>query len=167
MIRNLIILDNAGRNLLAVNFGECHSLGGSSLLVSSFISAIYSFGQSALGEGVKNIKFENLIFLLMAKDDLIFLISADDDETENNRLKLDRISAMFLEKHAQEIQDFEKTSLTPDFTEFTNLLLDLKITQKNCGGKPECEGCPNHRVLPLDEIVKVFRKESGEKMMRR
>lgn len=162
MIRNLIILDNAGRNLLDVNFGECHSLGSSPLLISSFISAIYSFGQSAVGEGIKNIKFENLVFLLKAKQDIIFLISADDDEIENNRLKLDRISGMFLEKYAREIQDFEKTSITPDFTEFTNLLRDLNITQKNCGGRPECEGCPNHRVLPLDEISKAFRKEPTE-----
>jgi len=69
---------------------------------------------------------------------------------------------MFTEKYAREIQDFEDTSVTPDFTEFTNLLLDLKITQRNCGGRPECKGCPNHRVLPLDEISKAFRKESTD-----
>lgn len=162
MIRNLIILDDAGSNLLDVNFGQCHSLGGSPLLISSFISAIYSFGKYAIGEGIKNIKFENLVFLLLAKDGIIFLISADDEEIDNNRLKLERISQMFLENYRQELIDFEKTRVTPDFSEFTTLLLNLNITQKNCGGRPECEGCPNHRVLPLDEISKAFKSKFSE-----
>ena len=162
MIRNLIVLDKAGRDLLAMNFGECHSLGGSPALISSFISAIYSFSQSAVGQGIKNIKFENLYFKLLNKNEIIFLISADDNDVRSNRIKLERISEMFFERYSNEVKEFEVNSISPDFTEFTDLLLELKITQKNCGGRPECQGCPNHRVLPLEEISKVFKKESTE-----
>jgi hypothetical protein len=66
---------------------------------------------------------------------------------------------MFFDKYKHEMKNFEANSIAPDFTEFTDHLLDLKITQTNCGGRPECEGCPNHRVLPLEEISKVFKGE--------
>ncbi|MHA1909089.1 MAG: hypothetical protein ACW98Y_17460, partial [Candidatus Thorarchaeota archaeon] len=97
MIRNLIILDSAGRDLLAINFGECHSLGGSPALISSFVSAIYSFSQTALGQGIKNIKFENLYFMLLNINEIIFLISADDEDLQSNRVKLQRIAEMFFD----------------------------------------------------------------------
>ena len=44
MIRNLLILDKKGNNLLEVNFGECHSLAANPSIVSSFISAIIVTG---------------------------------------------------------------------------------------------------------------------------
>lgn len=159
MIRNLLILDKKGNNLLEVNFGECHSLAASASMVSSFISAIYTFGQAMTGQGIKNIRFEHLFFLLYSQNDFIFLISVDDDLESENRAKLERISSLFLEKYGQELKEFEETSITPDFTEFIDLLLDLNIAQKNCGELPDCEDCPKHRVLPLDEISKVFSED--------
>ncbi|MHA2425247.1 MAG: hypothetical protein ACXAEF_10685 [Candidatus Thorarchaeota archaeon] len=160
MIRNLIILDSAGRDLLAVNFGECHSMGGSPALISSFVSAIYSFSQSAIGQGIKNIKFENLYFMILNINEIIFLISADDEDVQTNRVKLQRIAEMFFDRYKKEMRDFEANSIAPDFTEFTKHLLDLRITQENCGGRSECEGCPNHRVLPLEEISDAFRRNA-------
>lgn len=156
MIRNLIIFSKKGYNLLEVNFGECHSLAASPLMVSGFISAIYAFGQSLNGRGIKNIRFEHLYFMLYTQNEFIFLISVDDDRESENRAKLERISSLFLEKYSEDLREFEETSITPDFTEFIDLLLDLDISQKNCGEHPDCEDCPNHRVLPLDEISKVF-----------
>ena len=159
MIRNLIIIDKKGTNLLEVNFGECHSLAANPLVISSFISAIYAFGQSLNGRGIKNIRFEHLYFMLYTKKEFIFLISVDDDLESENRAKLERISSLFLEKYSQELREFEETNTPSDFTEFINILLDLDIAQKNCGEHPDCEDCPNHRVLPLDEISKVFYDE--------
>jgi hypothetical protein len=160
MIRNLIILDAAGRNLLAVNFGECHSLGDNPSLISSFVSAIYSFSQATIGQGIREIKFDELQFIMTSKQDLIFLISADDDELTRNRVKLLRISELFFERHKEDLETFEKTGNAPDFSDFTRLLFKLRITLKNCGGHPECEGCPNHRVLPLDKIAEVFKEQN-------
>lgn len=163
MIRNLIVLDSGGRNLLALNFGECHSLNASPELVSSFISAIYAFSQTVIGKKIKEITFEDLHFMILSKADLIFLISADDDNMTRNRVKLLRIAELFLERYGEEQENFEETGKTPNFKEFELLLFRLKIAMKNCGGRPECEGCPNHRVLPLGKIAKAFQEhESSE-----
>ena len=156
MIRNLIIIDKKGTNLLEVNFGECHSLAADPLMISSFISAIYAFGQSLNSRGIKNIRFEHLYFMLYTQNEFIFLISVDDDLESENRAKLERISSLFLERYSEQLRELEEASTTPDFTEFIDLLLDLDIAQKNCGEHPDCEDCPNHRVLPLDEISKAF-----------
>ncbi len=158
MIRNLMVLDRKGSNLLEVNFGECHSLSADPSVVAGFVGAIFMFGQSLNTKEIRNIRFEHLYFMFYPLKEFIFLISVDDDLESENRAKLERISDLFIEKYAHDLQNILDTNTAPDFTEFIDLLLDLDIAQNNCGEHPDCEECPNHRVLPLDEIAKVFRE---------
>ncbi|MFW9921233.1 MAG: hypothetical protein ACFFED_16640 [Candidatus Thorarchaeota archaeon] len=158
MIRNLIILDHAGNNLLSANFGECHSLGTSSEHIGGFVSAIYSFSQTIIGQEIRNIRFAHLDFLILSKSDIIFMISADDGGSHDNRRKLERISSLFIERYKDEVSQLKNTTNSPDFREFIDYLHELDITQQNCGNRPACQDCPDHRVLPLDEISKTLQK---------
>ena len=97
--------------------------------------------------------------MLLNINEIIFLISVDDEDVQTNRVKLQKIAEMFFNRYKQGMKDFEANSIAPNFTEIIKHLLDLNITQKNCGGRPECEGCPNHRILPLEVISKAFRGE--------
>ncbi len=160
MIRNLIILDSAGNDLVSANFGECHSLGTSSELIGGFVSAIYSFSQTIIGQEIRNIRFEHLDFLVLSKQDIIFMISADDGSARDNRRKLERISSLFIERYEDDLATFKRTNTAQDFHDFIDYLHELDITQKNCGGRPTCEDCPDHRVLPLEEISKTIQKGS-------
>ena len=159
MIRNLIILDSSGNDLLSANFGECHSLGTKHDLIGSFVNAIYSFSQTIIGQEIRNIRFEHLDFLIMSKEDIIFMISADDGIPQENRRKLNRISTLFLERYKEQVAHLDDTRISPDFTEFVDYLHELDITQRNCGGRPTCADCPDRRVLPLEEMSKSIQKE--------
>ena len=160
MIRNLIILDSAGNDILSANFGECHSLGTGSELIGNFVSAIYSFSQTIIGQEIRNIRFEHLDFLILSKHDIIFMISADDGASSDNRRKLDRISSLFIERYEEDLDRFKRTNIPQYYPTFIDYLHELDITQRNCGGRPTCEDCPNHRVLPLEEISKTMQKEA-------
>jgi hypothetical protein len=157
MIRNLMVLDKEGGSLLEMNFGECHSLSAEPSVISNFVSAMFMFGQSLNNQEIKNIRFEHLYFMFYPLKEYIFLISVDDDFEAENRVKLERISELFMGQYTQGNPPPMNTSTPPDYTEFIDLLIDLNIAQNNCGAHPDCEDCPNHRVLPLDEIAEVFK----------
>lgn len=159
MIRNLVILDSEGNDLVNANFGECHSLGTDSELIGSFVSAVYSFSQSIIGQTIKSIKFANLNFMILSRDNVVYMISVDDSEVTANRNKLERISELFAESYDHEFVH-RKSHLAHDFDGFIDMLHDLDITQKNCGGRPSCDGCPDHSVLPLDRIAETLQGES-------
>lgn len=159
MIRNLIILNSAGNTLLSTNFGECHSLGTNSELIGGFVSAICSFSQAVIGQDIRNIRFENLDFMVLSKEDVIFMISVDDGTALDNRRKLDRISSLFIERYENELFSLKASCDIPYFREFVDYLYELDIAQHNCGSRPSCENCPNHRILPLEEITQTIRKE--------
>ena len=161
MIRNLIVLDHEGSNLLEVNFGECHSLMAGETAISNFITALHMFGKSMIGHSIRNIRFEHLYFMLLNEEDFLFLISIDDDLIAENRFKLERISELFLEKYSQELRDIKESDNGHDFTEFIDLLIDMNIAQRNCGGNPTCDDCPEHRVLPIERMTDVIRESSN------
>jgi hypothetical protein len=60
MIRNLVILDKNGRDLLSSNFGECHSFGDNDDMISGFISAIYTFSKMLSADTVSEIEMTGL-----------------------------------------------------------------------------------------------------------
>jgi hypothetical protein len=165
MIRNLIILHSAGLDLFATNYGECHSMGGDPSMLGSFFSAIHKYGQSMEGGSIQQVEFENLTFLVKEQENLIFVLSFDDDHMEENIVKLDRIADLFIHVYGHYLSDTEDAIGIPDTTDFDSLLIDLKIAQRNCGGRPLCEGCPNARVLPLDQIIDTFQEDKVQEIV--
>ena len=157
MIRNLIIIDKDGRALLSTNFGECHSFGEDNEMVTGFISAVYSFSKMFEAESVDEIQLGTLTFILMTKDDLIFALSADDEDISAHKATLVSIIDLF-----EELYDYYSISVESDidmaiFQEFPRFLVDQGILKPNCGKYTECEGCPNsEKTLPLRELTEGF-----------
>ena len=92
MIRNLIIIDKHGRAILSANYGECHSIGDDDELISGFISAVYGFSKVLEAKTVDQIQLGTLTFILMARGNLVFALSADDDKTPDHKTTLVKIS---------------------------------------------------------------------------
>lgn len=155
MIRNLIIIDANGRALLSANFGECHSFGKDDEMVSGFISAVYSFSKMVDAETVDEIQLGTLTFLLISKGNLVFALSADDENPVEHKATLVRIIDLF-----EDLYDYYTVCVEPDiditiFKEFPKFLVDQDILQPNCGNYTECEECPNSpRSLPVEEMTK-------------
>lgn len=95
MIRNLLILDKNGRALLCSNFGECHSMCENTQEISGFINALSSFGSYLSTETLNEIELSGLRFLLVSRADLIFALSADDDDSDEHRAVLSKIVDLF------------------------------------------------------------------------
>ena len=154
MIRNLLILDKNGRALLCSNFGECHSLCDNTEEISSFINALSSFGGAISADTLNEITLSGLRFILRSKEDLIFSISADDDDTEGQRKILTEIIGLFADLYDSFSCGIEDEIDTAVYQEFPKFLVDQGILQLNCGKYTECEGCPNREnSLPLSQMT--------------
>ncbi len=155
MIRNLIIINENSRALLSANFGECHSLGEDNEMVSGFISAVHSFAKMVDAESVDEIQLGTLTFILMSKGNLVFALSADDENTVEHRTTLVRIIDLF-----EDLYDYYTVCVEPDidiaiFREFPKFLVDQDILKPNCGNYTECEECPNStKSLPVEDMTK-------------
>jgi len=108
---------------------------------------------------LKSIKLEDYKFHFLKEEDdyhlLIVLLTDNDKDIKSIDSKIHRISSIFKEKYAEEIRDFDgETSI---FTRFKNTLIDLNLAEKNCGGRPECEGCPNSSKKL--KFLKIFRRK--------
>ena len=153
MIRNLIIINRYGRALLSANFGECHSLGEDDEMVSGFISALYGFSKLLEAATLDQIELGALTFILMTKGNLVFALSADDENIPEHKLTLVKIINLF-----EDLYDYYTVCVEPDvdvtvFHEFPKFLVDQEILQPNCGNYTECEECPNSsRSLPLEKM---------------
>ena len=164
MIRNLIILDKNGRTLLCSNFGECHSMCDNAEKISGFINALSSFGKYLSSEMLNQVELSGLRFILMSRADLIFAISADDDETEVHSATLIKIIGLFADIYDSFSFGIEDEIDTAVYQDFTKFLVDQEILQLNCGKYVECEGCPNRDdSLPLGEMTTELdsRKNGG------
>jgi hypothetical protein len=154
MIRNLLILDKNGRALLCSNFGECHSLCDNTEEITGFISALSTFGQALSADVLNEITLSGLRFMLQPKEDLIFSISADDDDTEAHRRVLFQIIDLFADLYDSFSCGMEDEIDTAVYQEFPKFLVDQGILQLNCGKYTECEGCPNREnSLPLRNML--------------
>jgi hypothetical protein len=154
MIRNLLILDKNGRALLCSNFGECHSLCDNTEEISSFINALSTFGQALSADVLNEITLSGLRFMLMPKEDLLFSISADDDDTDAQRDVLVQIIGLFADLYDSFSCGIEDEIDTAVYQEFPKFLVDQGILQLNCGKYVECEDCPNkENSLPLQKMT--------------
>ncbi|MHA1965271.1 MAG: hypothetical protein ACXACG_17975 [Candidatus Thorarchaeota archaeon] len=150
MIRNLLILDKNGRTLLCSNFGECHSLCDNTEEISGFINALSSFGRALSADVLNEVTLSGLRFMLMPKEDLIFSISADDDDTEEHKVILTQIIGLFADIYDSFSCGIEEEIDTIVYQDFPKFLVDQGILKLNCGKYVECEGCPNgENSLPL------------------
>ena len=153
MIRNLIIIDSTGRALLSANFGECHSFGEDDEMVSGFISALHGFARLLEAKTLDQIQLGRLTFVLMAKGNLVFALSADDENIPDHKITLTKIIELF-----EDLYDYYTVRVEPDidvaiFQEFPKFLVDQDILKPNCGNYTECEDCPNsEKSLPLLEL---------------
>ncbi|TXT56535.1 MAG: hypothetical protein BAJATHORv1_20124 [Candidatus Thorarchaeota archaeon] len=158
MIRNIIILDDAGTTLFIANFGECHSFGDNPESMAGFISALHSFGHDLSGSGVDEIQFGGLYLILLHRQDLIFAIAADDDAIDKHKMKLGHISDLFIETFDA---DLAKKTYRDDmsiFSSFRAYLLEKNLVMKNCGKNEDCSICPNRdKTLPLEDIKESTR----------
>ncbi|MCP4761973.1 MAG: hypothetical protein GY870_09330 [archaeon] len=158
MIRDLIIITNSGVHLFHQNFGECHSFGTNPDLLSGLMTSIQMLSESISGETIQLIKMvdKNLAFHKSAL--ITYAVVCDlTDEFKDIEFKIKRISEIFEQKY-----EFQLTKFTGEVTIFENfgdILIEMNITQKNCGGRPECEGCDNSKkTLPISKIIKSIKK---------
>ena len=144
MIRNIFIIKD-GIPLMKLNFGECHSLQVEDDLLTGFISGLVSFSREATGSSIKKMTFDDYVFHFLKQISgshlLYVLVSEEGDEMEEIEFKMNKIADLFHERYSSVMEDF--CGEVSRFEEFKQLLLDMNLAQKNCGGRPECDGCPN------------------------
>ncbi|MFX0107593.1 MAG: hypothetical protein ACFE7R_04855 [Candidatus Hodarchaeota archaeon] len=154
MIRNLSILDSDGRSLVSSYFGECHSLGDNTNLISGFLSALHQMGQNLSGKGVDQISFGVLYFVLITERNLIFSVAADDGDIEANKVKLSQIADLFIERYGSILWDLDNRDDLSLFDEFVPYLLNLGVVAKSCGKYPDCMDCPDSKkTLPMEQVI--------------
>ena len=122
--------------------------------ISGFINALSSFGNFLSSEMINEIQLSGLRFVLMSRADLIFAMSADDDENEKHKMILTKIIELFADLYDTFSFGIEDEINTEVYQDFPKFLVDQEILQLNCGKYVECEGCPNRDdSLPLREMT--------------
>ncbi len=77
------------------------------------------------------------------------------DDPAEIQFKIKRIAALFSDLHNDDAKQFNGN--TEKFDTFGDTLIAMNLAQKNCGGRPECEGCPNS--LKTSKILDAFKKD--------
>jgi hypothetical protein len=154
MIRNLSILDSSGRSLVSAYFGECHSFGDDENLVTGFITALHSMGQTLAGRGVDEIHLGPLRFVILSERNILFAIAVEDEPPEDAKVALTRIADLFLERYGTMVHYVKEDDDLSIFQSFPNVLIEMGIAQTSCGKYPECEGCPDaDKELPMSQFI--------------
>jgi hypothetical protein len=160
MIRNIFITQN-GISLVKLNFGECHSLGNNEDLVTGFLCALDSFSKEVTGSTIKSMYFDEYKFHFFKDEDYfdllyVFITEILDDPNEVD-FKIRKIASIFAEKYADAMKDFYGE--ISKFDDFKSILIDMNLAKKNCGGLPECTGCPNSvKTLNVIDTFQVSKK---------
>lgn len=144
MIRNIFIIQE-GIPLVKFNFGECHSLSADGNLIAGFMSGLQTFTREITGSSIHTIDMGDYKFHFFKDNDrfnllYIFLCENDGHDAEID-FKMKRTADLFITRYEKELKTFYGE--ISRFENFKNVLLEMKIAKKNCGGRPECEGCPN------------------------
>ncbi|MHA1144619.1 MAG: hypothetical protein ACTSRW_07775 [Candidatus Helarchaeota archaeon] len=157
MIRNVFIIMN---HICMVNrnFGQCQSLGNDPQLISGFLGAIDTFASEVANQSMKSIEFGELKlhFYKHSKNvELLVVLVTDLNEKQDLiQYKLEKIASIFIEQYADHIENFKGD--VEIFENFGDILIEMKLAQKNCGGRPECDGCPNSGNT--SKILNAFKK---------
>ncbi|MHA1730960.1 MAG: hypothetical protein ACTSU5_03410 [Promethearchaeota archaeon] len=160
MIRDVVVIDHGGVPVFAHNFGACHSFHTDVYLVSGFMSALQSLAKTVQGGEITYVGMGELSIYFHKLADYLYAVICDaSDPEEATKVKVRRIGEMFTERYGAALQGFRGE--VGQFDEFADVLVELKITQKNCGGRPECAGCENEsKHLPLEEWIPKLRKRA-------
>jgi hypothetical protein len=160
MIRDVIINTNDGLAIFHQNFGNCHSIDDNMDLFGGFISAIQMLSKKLNESEIQLIELKDKKLAFEKTSILTYVIICDfNDSNDEINLKLKRISKIFEDTYSSELKGFKGE--TTHFSSFAETLIKLNITQKNCGGRPECEGCPNSsKTLPLKDYIKEIDKKT-------
>ena len=161
MIRDIIVLTHSGVPLCYQNFGDCHQFGEDPTVISGFISALQMFSKKLTQSEVKLVQMvDKKIAFHRTKGLLYAIISEENDPIEEIRVKTRKTAEIFENEYSEAIEEFEG-NIEP-FSGFGDLLVSLNITQKNCGGRPECAGCPNSsKNLPLQQYTKDLEEKAS------
>ena len=154
MIRDVIILNNGGVPLFYQNFGQCHSFGDDVALISGFISAIQSFSEELVGTDLSLVQMGSKQIAFHKNEHNTYALICDvDDRKDEISTKARKLCEVFENEYKKELASFDGN--TDTFSGFGTILVNMNITRKNCGGRPECEGCDNSsKSLPLRELIR-------------
>ncbi|MFX1256889.1 MAG: hypothetical protein ACFFAN_03440 [Promethearchaeota archaeon] len=129
--------------MISQNFGKCFAFKIDDILISGFLTALQSFSKKIAESTIKSINFEN--FTLHFYNDLndssvlyVIVTNIDFDPKEIN-FKMHKISKLFYEKYSNYLKNFNG-DITP-FSKFIEILIQMKIVQKNCGRYSDCNEC--------------------------
>ncbi|NVM37822.1 MAG: hypothetical protein HWN81_19680 [Candidatus Lokiarchaeota archaeon] len=155
MIQNIFIF-KAGIALVDQNFGQCHALGNDINLISSYLYAIQQISLEITGTSIKSLNFEKIAFHFYRDpndSNIFYVVVTDvDDNLEGNNFKIHRIAEIFDKTYKNYLQEFHG-NIVP-FRTFGDILIDMNIAQRNCGGGSECEGCTHND--DFSEIGSIF-----------
>ena len=158
MIRNLFIIRH-GIPLVRLDFGECYSLGVNDDLIAGLMGALDSFCHELTGTSIRSLNFANYIFYfykdISIPSNLFVFIADSDEEPWTVNFKIHRIAQIFTEKYSEIIRAFNGN--VNQFKDFNSILVDMNLAPKNCGGRPECDGCPNS--IKTNEILNAFNED--------
>jgi hypothetical protein len=144
MIRNIFIIQE-GIALVKFNFGECHSLSADGHLIAGFMSGLETFTKEITGSSIHTIDIGDYKFHFLKDNSSFNLLYVFLCENESQKAKIDfkmkKTAELFTEQYEEELKNFYgEISI---FQNFKETLLEMNIAKKNCGGRPECVGCPN------------------------
>lgn len=98
MIQNVWILEkDTGRPVFNKRFG---SIEAQDILLSGFLSAVYSFAESEIsGLGIESIEMGEYIFIYCFSHNLLFVLAADkEDKASTLKMQVDYIKTSFLQE---------------------------------------------------------------------
>ena len=127
-------------------------------MISGLISALHNMGQNLSGKGVDEIHFGEIYFVVLTDRDLLFAIAADDEQVEENKVRLAQIADLFLERYSSNLWSRDADDYGV-FQDFVPHLLDMGLVVNSCGDYPDCDGCPkSSRVLPMEQVIERSRE---------
>ena len=163
IIRNLLIVKDTIL-LQNLHFGECHSLKANEDLVASFLSALNILSKDIFGSSIIHINYEDF-FLYFYKDpdysNTFFILFTDSyEEPKAMNYRISQIALIFKEKYPRILKNFK--GFTSGFNNFKKTLIEMHVTQDNCGKHTDCNDCPEN--TKRSKIFDIF-KEKRERFL--
>ena len=161
MIRDVLIMAKSGLPLFHQHFGECHSFGRGLEIESSFISALQIFSNELTGSEMRMLELTNKKLIFHQTPNNIFAVLCEKADMNTEIIsKAQKISELFETTYSEELCQFNGDVNL--FHNFRNQLIELNIAQNNCGGRPECNDCPNsQKTHQMESVIKELNNRQG------